>query len=161
MKRLLAMVFLLCLLSNVTFADISEAENTLFSDLITFKSIMMKSVSDQLSSATDLTTTNNNRAVLAALLSLEFANQRPDLKINYNQPIFVGKSGNMASVMFGTEMGYVMVVFKMHPLSTSYGISSIINATMAKSGLLMVSDNVWDVPINLYTEKLAILINQL
>ena len=142
-------------------ATAKPAESLDFSGLIVFKSKMMRSVSSQINSATDLTTTGTNRAVLAALLTLEFAAQRPDCTIDYTKPIYVGKSGTMASVMFCTSKGYVLVIYQMNPLSTSYGIVNEKNAAVAKASLALVSDDVWEVPLDLYTEKLTLLVDQL
>ncbi len=161
MKRIIVLLVIVCMFSNIMFLDRSNAEELFVGDLIEFNSKMMKSVSSQISSATDLTTTSNNRAILAALLSLEFAYQRPDLEIDYSLPIYVGKSGTMASAMFCTVKGYVLVIYQKNPFSTSYGISNSKDAYMAKKALELASDSVWEVPLNQYNEKLALLVNQL
>lgn len=161
MKRLIVLLLIVCSISDIIFLDMSNAEALFLSDLIEFDSKMMKSVSSQISSATDLTTTDSNRAILAALLTLEFACQRPDLQIDYSLPIYVGKSGTMASAMFCTEKGYVLVIYQKKPFSTSYGITNEKNANIAKRVLELASDDVWEVPLNLYNEKLALLVNQL
>lgn len=161
MKRILVLLVIVCMFSNIFFLGRSNAEELFVGDLVEFNSKMMESVSSQISSATDLTTTSNNRAILAALLSLEFVYQRHDLEIDYSFPIYVGKSGTMASVMFCTESGYVLVIYQKAPLSTGYGISNIKDAYIAKKALEIASDSVWEVPLNLYNEKLALLVNQL
>ena len=122
---------------------------------------MMESVSSQLNEATDLTATGNNRAVLAALLTLEYQYQCPNNKIDYKKPILVSKSGTMAAVTFAIQDDYVMVVYQMHPLSTSYGYLGDDNPAMAKAALEMVSENVWTVPLNEYNKKLELLIQQI
>ena len=122
---------------------------------------MMKSVSSQINQATDLTTTGSSRAVLAALLTLEYQYQCPSSKIDYTKPIFVSKSGTMAAVVFAVQDDYVMVIYQMHPLSTSYCYLGDNNATMAKTALEMVSESVWTVPLNEYNKKLELLIQQI
>lgn len=126
-----------------------------------FKSKMMNSVSSQINEATDLTATASNRAVLAALLTLEYQAQCPDRVIDYSKPLLVAKSGTMATVVFAVQGDYVMVIFQMHPLSTSYGYLGDDNSAMAKAALEMISENVWTVPLNEYNAKLKLLIQQI
>ena len=128
---------------------------------IQFKSKMMDSVSSQLKEATDLTLTENNRAVLAALLTLEFQVQEPDIKIDFESPIYVGKSGTIASASFNTTKGYVLVLYQMHPLTTYYSFSDSKSSKMAEAALKMSSDDVWEVSYDLYLEKLTALVQQL
>ena len=132
-----------------------------FSDLVEFKSIMMSSVSDQINSAADLTATGDNRAILAALLSLEFAKQRPDFTINYKLPIFACVQGNIAAVAIGGEKDYAVIIYQSKPLSTSYGIlygndPAIVRATMEST-----NQHVWTVDLDKYNEKLAGVVSQL
>lgn len=131
------------------------------SDLIQFTSVMMKSVSSQINEATDLTTTTDNRAVLAALLTLEFKNQKPKDTIDFTSPIYVSTSGTIAAVSFNTSKGYVIVMYQMHPLSTLYGYCETKDPQMEKAILEMSSDRVWEVSFDLYLEKLNILVQQL
>jgi len=161
MKRIIVLLVIVFSISNIIFWDRSNAEDIFVSDLIEFNSKMMKSVSSQISSATDLTTTKDGRATLAALLTLEFKYQRPDLNIDFSLPIYVGEKGNMASVMFCTDIGYVLVIYEKIPFSTSYGISNGKNAVVAKLALETASDSVWEVPFTLYNEKLALIVDQL
>ena len=132
-----------------------------YSDLVVFESTMMESVSDQISSATDLTTTSTNRAVLAALLSLEFANQKPDFEIDYSLPIYVCKQGNIASVAIGGTKDYALVIFQMNPLSTSYGIFEGNDPATIKATLDTTNENVWQVSLDEYNEKLAGIVDQI
>jgi len=134
---------------------------TFTNELISFDNKMMKSVSSQINEATDLTTTSNNRAILAALLTLEYQYQCPGSRIDYTKPILVSKSGTMAATVFAVQDDYVMVIYQMHPLSTSYCYLGDDNAAMAKQALEMVSDNVWSVSLNEYTKKLELLIQQI
>ncbi len=134
---------------------------TFSEEFVTFSNKMMKSVSSQINEATDLTTTGNNRAVLAALLTLEYQYQCPNNKIDYTKPILVSKNGTMAAVSFAIQGDYVMVIYQMHPLSTSYGYLGNDNSTMAKAALEMISENVWIVPLNEYNTKLELLIQQI
>lgn len=128
---------------------------------VSFDSKMMKSVSSQINEATDLTTSGNNRAVLAALLTLEYQYQCPNAKIDYTKPLLVSKSGTMAATAFAIQGDFVMVIYQMHPLSTSYCYLGDDNAEMAKAALEMVSENVWTVPLNEYNTKLSLLIQQI
>ena len=130
-------------------------------EFVTFDNRMMKSVSSQIDEATDLTTTGNNRAILAALLTLEYQYQCPNNTIDYSKPILVSKSGTMAAVSFAIQGDYVMVIYQMHPLSTSYGYLGDDSAAMAKAALEMISDGVWTVPLDLYNTKLDLLIQQI
>ena len=54
-----------------------------------------------------------------------------------------------------------MVIYQMHPLSTSYCYLGDDDAALAKAALELVSDNVWVVPLNEYTEKLQLLIEEI
>ena len=155
MKKILA---LLCVLvSFMLFTTGVHAQ----SDLIRFNSVMMKSVSSQLNEATDLTTTKENRAVLAALLVLEFQNQKPNDTFDYTSPIYVSKSGTIAAVSFNTSKGYVMVMYQMHPMTTHYAYCDTKNPQLVKATLEMISDRVWEVSLDLFIEKLSILVQQL
>ena len=134
--------------------------STFSGEFVTFNPKMMKSVSSQISEATDLTMTGNNRAVLAALLTLEYQYQCPNKTIDFTKPILVSKSGTMAACAFAIQGDYVMVIFQMHPLGTSYGYLGDGNAPMAKAALEMISDDVWTVPLKEYNTKLEFLIQQ-
>lgn len=111
-------------------------------EYVTFNSKMMKSVSSQISEATDLTANGDSRAVLAALLTLEYQYQCPNNKIDFTKPILVSKSGTMAAAVFAIQDDYVIVIFQMHPLSTSYAYFGDNNSAMAREALEMVSENV-------------------
>lgn len=129
--------------------------------LIQFDSKMMTSVSSQIQEATDLTLTEENRAVLAALLTLEFQVQEPDVKIDFTSPIYASKSGTMAAVSFNTTKGYALVIYQMNPLTTYYSFADSSDSTIAQGALEMSSDEVWEVPYDLYLEKLTALVQQI
>ena len=128
---------------------------------IQFDSKMMPSVSSQIREATDLTSTEDSRAVLAALLTLEFQVQEPDCKIDFTSPIYVSKSGTMAAVSFNTTNGYVLVIYQTNPLTTYYSFADSSDPTVAQAALEMSSDDVWKVGYNLYLEKLTALVQQI
>ena len=67
--------------------------STFSGEFVTFNPKMMKSVSSQISEATDFTINVNNRAILAALLTLEYQYQCPNKIIDFTKPILVSKSG--------------------------------------------------------------------
>ena len=131
------------------------------SDLIQFDSKMMTSVSSQIKEATDLTATEDSRAILAALLTLEFQVQDQDAKIDFTSPIYAAKSGTMAAVSFNTTKGYVLVIYQMNPLTTYYSFADSYDSIVAKKALMMSSDDVWEVPYDLYLEKLTALVQQI
>lgn len=131
------------------------------SDLVEFKSKMMQSVSSQINSASDLTTTEGNRAALAALLSLEFANQRPDFTIDYLLPIYVCKQGDIAAVALGGSDSYALVIYQSDPLATCYGILKGNNPSTIQATLEASNESVWKVSIDDYNEKLLALIAQI
>lgn len=128
---------------------------------IQFDSKMMPSVSSQIKEATDFTITDDNRAILAALLTLEYQVQEPDNKIDFTSPLFVAKYGTMASVSFNTDKGYVLVIYQMNPLTTYYSCANSSDSRVAKAALEMSSDEVWEVPYDIYLEKLTALIQQI
>ena len=129
--------------------------------LIQFDSKMMTSVQSQIQEATDLTLTEDNRAVLAALLTLEFQVQEPDVKIDFTSPIYASKSGTMAAVSFNTTKGYALVIYQMNPLTTCYSFADSSDSSIARAALEMSSDEVWEVPYDLYLEKLTALVQQI
>ncbi len=139
----------------------SSGDDTEFGELIPFNSKMMKSVSGQINSAIDLTSSADARSLLAALLSLEFFYQRPDMTIDASKAIYVGRKGSVVSAMFCTDRGYVAVFFEKSPFSTSYGLSTLKSASTAKQILTAASDQVWEVPLDKYNESLAALVDQL
>lgn len=131
------------------------------SELVEFKSVMMESVSSQINSASDLTTTENNRAALAAMLSLEFTNQRPDFTIDYLLPIYVCKQDDIAAVALGGDEDYVLVIFQSNPLATCYGILKGNNPSTIQATLEATNESVWKVSLDDYNEKLLALISQI
>lgn len=149
------------LFPDVTSDSETVEERDSFSELTEFKSVMMESVSDQIDKATDFMSTANDRAILAALLSLEFANQQPDFKYDYSLPIYVCKQGDIASVAMGGEKDYVVIIFQNKPLSTSYGYFYDATPATAKAALEMTNEEVWTVDLDTYNEKLAALVQQI
>ncbi len=139
----------------------SSGDDTEFGELIPFNSRMIKSVSGQINSAVDLTSSADAKALLAALLSLEFFYQRPDMTIDATKTIYVGRKGSVVPAMFCTDRGYVAVFFEKSPFSTSYGLSTLKSASTAKQILTAASDQVWEVPLDKYNESLAALVDQL
>lgn len=150
---LLLSAFVICCLSTAFASSVSN--------LIQFNSKMMPSVSSQINEATDLTISESNRALLAALLTLEFQVQESNVEIDYQSPIYVAKYGTVVSASFNTSKGYVVVMYQMHPLTTYYSFSNSTDATIAKLALEMSSDSVWEVPFAMYYEMLAQLVNQI
>ena len=149
------MLLTVLLISNLAFSD------TAISDPVEFQSKMMKSVAGQVKSAADLTVTEDNRAILAALLTLEFQVQQPDNTIDLTLPMYVTRSGDMAAAVFAVSNGYAMVVFQKQPLSTTYCILYDKDPKLVKASLEMISDDVWEVNFQKYTEKLSALVAQI
>lgn len=156
MKRRIAILLMaLILVSHHAFA---AGE---MSGLTVFPNVMMDASADQLNEATDLTITENNRAILAAMLTLEYCNYAGTTAIVFSQPIFVGKKDTTASCAFAVGNDYIVVFFQMHPTSTSYGKIYDCNAGMARITMEMASDEVWPVGYDLYMEKLEAVVEQL
>ena len=143
------------------YSGLTMAYENSHSDLVEFRSTMMESVSSQINEATDLTITSDKRAILAALLSLEFVNQKTDFTIDYTLPIYACKQGKIASVAVGGEDNYALIIYQMNPLATSYGILYGNNPTVIRATLEATNESVWQVPINVYNEKLSELVSQL
>lgn len=118
---------------------------------VEFDGVLSESIASQINNASDLTANTNSRALLAAFLVLEFQfliqnDTTGNIKLNIdNAPIFVAKSGTMASVSFDTSKGYVLIIFQSNPLSTYYAFAGYSNSDMAKKALQMSSDSVWEV----------------
>ncbi len=163
MKKIVSVLLVIMILasfSNSAFAASKKKITT--SELTEFKSMMMKSVSSQVSYASDFTVDKDKRAVLAALLTLEYKYQDPDFEFDYSKPIYVSKAGKMASVtFFGTNGECVAVIYQSKPLSTSYGYIYNATASNVKTVLNKTSDQVWKVEIKDYNKYLAALIEQL
>lgn len=157
MKRTIVLI----VLSLVTMTVVGALGDDDFSELTEFKGKMMESVASQLSSASDMTTTSGNRAILAALLSLEFATQRPDFTIDYTLPIYVCKHGDIASLAVGGDEDYAVIIFQMNPLYTSYGFLHGNEPATVIAALKAANENLWQVPLEEYNEKLAALVSQL
>ena len=153
-------IITLCLLWVFGNAIADKSGNSI-DNPIQFKSKMMVSVSSQIREATDLTLTEDNRAVLAALLTLEYQVQEPNNKIDFTSPIFVAKFGTMASASFNTTKGYAIVIYQMNPLTTYYSYADSSDSRVAKAALEMSSDKVWEVPYDIYLEKLTALVQQI
>ncbi|MBE5806791.1 MAG: hypothetical protein E7317_00405 [Clostridiales bacterium] len=157
MKRRLLVVVVCLLLLNALGAFAEEG----MSDLTYFQSMMMESVSSQLTSATDLTLAERNRATLAALLTLEYYYQDNSREIDYSKPIFVGKKDATASCAFAVGDDYVVVMFQMHPTTTCYGRIYDCDPVKARISMEMASDEAWPVSIDLYNEMLAEVVDQI
>ena len=154
-KGISFLLIVLCLLVLTINPSISE------NSPVQFESKMMASVSDQIQEATDLTISDDSRAVLAALLTLEYQVQEPDIKIDFTSPIFVAKCGTMAAVSFNTTKGYVLVIYQMNPLTTYYSFADSSDSRVAKAALEVSSDEVWEIPFELYLEKLNAIVQQI
>ncbi len=159
MKRIVTLLIMVTVLHLIPVSAFGE--NSVFSDMTEFRGKMMESVASQLSSAADLTSTSGNRAILAALLSLEFVTQCPDFSIDYSLPIYACVQGDIAAIALGGEEDYALVIFQMNPLSTSYGFLYGNNPATVKVALDAANESVWQVPIDEYNEKLALLVEQL
>lgn len=156
------MRFLMLLLALVlAFAPAAQAEEGDISELVEFDSVMMESVSGQIRSAADMTLTEDNRAALAAMLSLEFVHQQPDFHIDYTLPIYVCKQGDMAAVAFGGDEDYVLVIYQSDPLSTGYAYLYGNDAAVVRAALEATNEDVWEVAIDDYNRLLAALVEQL
>ncbi len=131
------------------------------SDAIVFKSKMMQSISDQLSSATQMTTTSGNRAVLAALLSLEYTNQVNSPYIDFTKPILVGKKDAIAAVAFCVGEYYVLVMYQAHPLYTAYFYLDTNSPSLVEATMSLTNDQYWKVSLSEYNVKMALLIKEL
>ena len=131
-------------------------------DAVSFNGIMSKSIASQINAASDLKIRAKNRSFLAALLALEFQmlvneDKASNITLELESPIYVGKSGDMASVSFNTNEGYVVMIFQTKPLSTYYAFAGSANSQMAKEALKQSSDQIWEVP----SEDLATAVTQL
>lgn len=159
MKRIICAI----LVAFVLLSSISALANEVgdASALVEFESYMMESISSQINTAADLTITANNRAILAALLSLEFSMQKPDFTIDYSLPIYVCKQGNIAAVAIGGEDDYALIIYESKPLSTSYGMLYGNNPATVRTTLEISNESVWEVGLDEYNQKLAALIGQL
>ena len=144
-------LIMLCLaIVSIPLAGVAENKIITSGDLVEFDGTLSKSIASQINDASDLTITNKNRSVLAAFLVLEFQmlinkDTTSNITLDLEAPIYVGKSGTMASVSFNTNKGYVLVIFQSSPLSTQYAFSGSSDSKLAKSALQMSSDNVWEV----------------
>lgn len=129
---------------------------------VEFKGVMSESIASQITAASDLTISAKNRSFLAAFLTLEFQllindDKTSNITLNLVSPIYVGKSGDMASVSFNTNKGYVLMIFQSKPLSTYYAFAGSSDSTSAKKALNQSSDQVWEVS----SEELATAVTQL
>lgn len=158
MQKVVCLLLALILILGVSALAYGEEYS---SELTEFKSYMMESISSQINSAADLTATANNRAILAALLSLEFSMQRGDFEIDYSLPIYACKNGKIASVAIGGKDDYAVIIYQSSPLSTSYGILYGNNPATVKASLEISNESVWEVGLDDYNTKLAALISQL
>lgn len=157
-------LLILCLaIMFLPLAGVAETKIITSGDLIEFDSVFAKSISSQINDATDLTTTNKNRSVLAAFLVLEFQmlidkDTSSNITLDLASPIYVGKSGTMASVSFNTTKGYVLTIFQSNPLSTQYAFSGSSDSKLAKKALQMSSDSIWEVDSTDFVSALTDLI---
>ena len=170
MRRLHIYIISVLLIMSITTVSFAEgrlapctASNGTASDLVFFDSVMMRSVSSQVSSALDLTTSKDNRAVLAALLTLEYKVLFPDANFNLYKPMYISssKQDGIAALTICVDDGYVMIIYKSKPLSTSYAYLNTSDSSDVKTALGMISDSVWTVEIDDFNEKMALLVDQL
>ena len=182
MKKLIqasvSMLIIMCLLLNafVAYADGSvtiperkvkttkttTTKTTQTSGSLTkFNSIMMKSASSQVRQPTDFLLNDGNRAIIAALLTLEFQCQKPNVKIDFTNPIYVGKKDSSVFVVFSIGTKYVSVFYSFPPLTTAYGYIDAMTDSAIRNSLSIVSDTYYKVDMRKYNSVLQKLIKQL
>ena len=131
-------------------------------DLTKFDGKMTQSIASQIPSAASLTGTKDTRALLSAFLTLEFQmliekDKTSNISLDLTTPVYVGAQGDMASVSFNTNKGYVLIIFQSKPLSTHYAFSGSSNSEVARKALLASSDDVWEVKVEDLITQLALL----
>lgn len=157
--RSVSLCIIILLFSTYLFPALGETGT--FSDLTEFDSVMMPSVAEQISSAADLTDTDDNCAILAAILTLEYTNQQRNFTMDFTKPMYVCKQDDIASVAFSDGINYVIVIFQSKPLYTGYGILYDNDSATVKSTLELTNESVKQVSLTKYNEKMKILIDQL
>ena len=112
-------------------------------------------------SAADITADPEGRALLAALMTVEFTEQQPDVEIDTSKPIFVALMDDMAIVVFDTDQGYAQLFLQLDPLATCYGYIETHNAGAVQVDLEGSSEQVWELSEDEYYDALIDLATQL
>ena len=139
--------------------DISGGVN--YTNLVFFDGKWTKNFISGYAAAADMTIEAENRALLAALMTVEFTEQEPKLNIDTEKPIFVASMEDMAVVAFDSDQGYVHIFLQLDPMAICYGFINTHDPDYMLVDLESTSDMVWQVTEDEYYEALIALATQL
>lgn len=132
-----------------------------YTNLVFFQSRWVAKYMQNYGSASEITADPDGRALLAALLTVEYTEQQPDVEIDTSKPIFVGKMDDMAIVAFDTDQGYAQLFLQMDPLATCYGYIETHNPDSVRVDLEGSTDQIWELTEDEYYDALIALATQL
>ena len=132
-----------------------------YTNLVFFQSRWVAKYMQKYGSASEITADPDGRALLAALLTVEYTEQQPDVEIDTSKPIFVGKMDDMAIVAFDTDQGYAQLFLQMDPLATCYGYIETHNPDSVRVDLEGSTDQIWELTEDEYYDALIALATQL
>ena len=132
-----------------------------YTNLVFFQSRWVAKYMQNYGSASEITEDPDGRALLAALLTVEYTEQQPDVEIDTSKPIFVGKMDDMAIVAFDTDQGYAQLFLQMDPLATCYGYIETHNPDSVRVDLEGSTDQIWELTEDEYYDALIALATQL
>ncbi len=132
-----------------------------YTNLVFFQSRWVEQYMNNYASAADITADPEGRALLAALMTVEFTEQQPDVEIDTSKPIFVALMDDMAIVVFDTDQGYAQLFLQLDPLATCYGYIETHNAGAVQVDLEGSSEQVWELSEDEYYDALIDLATQL
>lgn len=107
-------------------------------------------------SASDFTKTEDMRALLSVILSLEFSNQETGYEYDFTNPIYVAINQlDLVTVALGVEDGYVCIFYSdlTDPITTAY---TFLDTTSSRVMQLVLEENnksVWEVSLSDYYKQ--------
>ena len=132
-----------------------------FSDLVFFQPRWTGPFMAGYSTASEIAMDPDGRALLAALMTVEFTDQVQDAEVDTEKPIYVGAMEDMTVVAFDTNKGYARIFLQLDPLATSYGYIQTHDAEAVRTDMESICDQVWDLNEDAYYDALIALAEEL
>ncbi len=144
--------------------DVNEEDVTdgiRFTDLVFYQNRWTARYVQGYATAAEMIQDEDGRALLAALMTVEFTEQQPDEEIDTERTIYVASMDEMAVVAFDSTRGYVRMFLQLDPLASCYGFVNTHDSIEMMMELESTSDQVWEVSEDEYYDALIALATQL
>ena len=146
------------------YLDVNESDTSdgiHYTDLVFFQTRWTERFVKGYSSAAEMAGNPDSRALLAALMTVEFTDQQPEAEIDTEKPIFVAEMDDMAIVAFDSTQGYVQIFMQLDPLACCYGYIKSHDPDSVRMELDSTSSMIWQVSEDEYYDALISLATEL